>query len=120
MNASRAVLMLLRLAFVVQLVVGIAMWAGYWISFVGLHMAVGSIFVLLLWILAVIALVRRRAIGLALFAIVWGVVLAGFGMAQRGIMVGDAHWVIRVVHLLIALVAMPIAERLGRVEAPVA
>ena len=118
MNASRAVLMLLRLAFVVQLVVGIAMWAGYWVSLVGLHMGVGSVFVLLLWILAGIALVRRRAVGLALFAIVWGIVLAGFGMAQRGLMIGDAHWVIRVAHLVIAMAAMPIAERLGRVEAP--
>ena len=120
MNSSRAVLMLLRLAFVVQLVVGIAMWAGYWTTLVGMHMAIGSIFVLLLWILAVIALVRRRAVGLAVLAILWGVVLAGFGMAQRGIMIGDAHWVIRVVHLLIAMIAMPMAERLGRVEAPAA
>jgi len=120
MNASRAVLMLLRLAFAVQIVVGVAMWAGYWTSLVGLHMAVGSLFVLLLWIVAAIALVRRRAVGLALFAIVWGIVLAGFGMAQRGIMVGDAHWVIRIVHLLIAMAAMPMAERLARVEAPTA
>lgn len=120
MNASRAVLMLLRAAFAVQIVVGIALWAGYWTSLVGLHMGVGSLFVLLLWILAGMALVRRRAVGLALFAIVWGIVLAGVGMAQRGIMIGDAHWIIRVVHLLIAMVAMPIAERLQRAEAAAA
>lgn len=115
MKAVRPVLMLLRLAFVVQLVIGIAMWLGYWLTLVNLHMAIGSIFVVLLWILAVIAIVQRRAVGLAVFAIVWGLVLAGFGMVQRGLLVGDAHWVIRVIHLLIAMAAMPMAERLGRV-----
>ncbi len=118
MNSSRAVLMLLRLAIAVQIVVGIAMWTGHWLGAVGLHMAVGGIFVLLLWILAVMALVGRRAVGLAVVAILWGVVLAAFGMAQRGIMIGDAHWVVRVIHLLIGLAAMPLAERLGRAEAP--
>lgn len=120
MSATRVVLMLLRLAFVVQLVVGIAMWAGVWITLVGLHMAVGSLFVLLLWILAVMALVRRRAVGLAVVAMLWGALLAWFGMAQRGFMIGDAHWLIRVIHLAIAMVAMPMAERLSRSEAPAA
>lgn len=114
MKGSRVVLMLLRLAIAVQLVVGVAMWLGYWIGLVNFHMAVGSIFVLLLWILAIMAMVQRRAVGLAVFAIVWGLVLAGFGMAQRGLLVGDLHWIIRVLHLVISGAAMPIAERLGR------
>lgn len=114
MKATRVVLMLLRLAIAVQLVVGIAMWLGYWTGLVNFHMAVGSIFVILLWILAVMAMVQRRAVGLALFAIVWGLVLAGFGMAQRGLLIGDLHWIIRVLHLLIAGAAMPIAERLAK------
>ena len=63
---------------------------------------------------SVLARVKKSNVGLAVFAIVWGVVIAGFGMAQQTLLVGDMHWIIRVLHLVIAISAMPIAERLAR------
>jgi hypothetical protein len=117
MTAARALLMLMRIAVTLQIIVGIALWTGHWTTLVGTHMMIGSIYVVLLWIIAVIALVRRRYVGLALFAIVWGLVIAWLGYAQQGIMPGSLHWIVRLVHLIVGVSAMPVAERLvGRAE----
>lgn len=114
MKVARLSLMLMRIAAAIQLILGIGFWTGHWIKAIPVHQTIGTIYVLLLWVLAVLALVKRTRLGLAVFAIVWGVVIAGFGMMQQTILVGDLHWIIRVLHLIIALSAMPIAERLSR------
>ena len=113
MGASRGLLMFMRAAAAVQLILGIGFWTGNWAGLVNIHMLIGVLYVLALWSLAGMALSQRRAAGLAVFALVWGVVIAGLGMTQRGIMAGDLHWVIRVLHLVISLAAMPMAERLA-------
>ena len=113
MGASRGLLMFMRAAAAVQLILGIGFWTGNWAGLMNIHMLIGVLYVLALWSLAGMALSQRRAAGLAVFALVWGVVIAGLGMTQRGIMAGDLHWVIRVLHLVISLAAMPMAERLA-------
>ena len=112
MRIARSLLMLLRLLIAVQLIVGVGLWLGYWVGLVGLHMALGTLFVLTLWGIAIIALAKRRMTGVAVGAIVLGVVIAGFGMAQRTLLVGDLHWIVRLVHLLLGISAMPLAERM--------
>ncbi len=114
MNVARISLMLMRLGAAVQLIVGIGFWTGHWITAIPVHRTIGVVYVVLLWVIAVLALVKKSNVGLAVFAIVWGVVIAGFGMAQQTLLVGDMHWIIRVLHLVIAISAMPIAERLAR------
>jgi hypothetical protein len=114
MRAVKPLLMLLRLLAGILVVLGIGFWSGHWSGLRNLHMALGALFVLVLWSLAVLALTARRAVGLAVFALIWGVVIAGFGAAQQGLLVGDLHWIVRIVHLAIALAAMPIAERLAK------
>lgn len=112
MRTNHPLVMLMRLLAAVQIVLGIGFWNGYWYSLVKVHMAVGSIFVLTLWAIAILALAGRRSTRLAAAAIVWGLVVAWFGMAQRGLMIGDYHWIIRILHLVIAMASMPFAERL--------
>jgi Gpi18-like mannosyltransferase len=113
MSLSRILLMLMRIGAAVQVVVGLGLWSGRWYSLVDLHRTVGVVYVVLLLVLAIIALVQRRTVKVALFAIVWGFVIAAVGFAQQGILVGDLHWIVRVAHLIIGLAAMPIAERLA-------
>jgi hypothetical protein len=113
MSVSRSLLMFMRLGALLQVVVGIGLWTGHLYSLVGVHRTVGMLFVLALWIIAVIAIAQRRAIGLATFAIAWGVLVAALGFMQQGILIGDFHWVIRVLHLVIGMASMPIAERLA-------
>lgn len=113
MKTARILLNLLRLLFVVQLILGIIIWTGHGTALVSIHIIVGFLFVVTLWAIALAALIGRRMIGLAIGAIVWGVIIVGFGFAQLGILPGSLHWIIRVVHLLIAAAAMPMAERLA-------
>src|SRR6185436_15282484 len=46
----------------------------------------GMLFVLVLWIIAIVSLAGRRHIGWSLFAIAWGLVIAAIGFMQVGIM----------------------------------
>jgi uncharacterized integral membrane protein len=116
--------MLMRIGAGVQVVVGLGLWTGRWYSLVGMHRTVGVTYVILLWAIAVLAMVQRRSIKLALFGLLWGLVIAALGFAQQGILMGELHWIVRVVHLIVGLAAMPIAERLapksarGSVTAP--
>jgi hypothetical protein len=113
MSLSRILLMLMRVGAGVQVVVGLGLWTGRWYSLVDMHRTVGITYVILFWVLAIIALVQRRNAKVALFAIVWGFVIVALGFAQQGILIGDLHWIIRLVHLIVGLAAMPIAERLA-------
>ena len=113
MSLSRILLMLMPVGAGVQVVVGLGLWSGRLYSLVDMHRTVGVIYVVLLWVLAIIALVQRRSAKVAAFGILWGFVIAMLGFAQQGILIGDLHWVVRVVHLIIGLAAMPIAERLA-------
>ena len=114
MRFARVLLMLLRIGVTLQLVVGIAMWTGHWYSMLEFHMIVGIVFVLVLWLLALAALVQRRHVWLALIALPWGVVVIIFGLVQTELLAGRFHFVIRIWRLLSGLAAMAIAEQLGR------
>src|SRR5690348_17293330 len=98
MRAAKPLSMLLRLLAGVELVLGIGFWTGHWFGLRGLHMALGVLFVITLWALAGLALAAHRARWLAVFAIVWGVVLAGFGASQQGLLIGEWHWIVRILH----------------------
>jgi hypothetical protein len=113
MNVSRSLILFMRIAMAFQVILGIGFWTGNWSGLRGLHMAVGALFVLALWIIAGIAISQQRSAKLAAFAFVWGVIVIAVGMTQQQILVGDLHWIVRVVHLAIGFAAMPIAERLA-------
>jgi hypothetical protein len=48
------------------------------------------------------------------FAIVWGVVVVALGMTQDSLLIGELHWIIQVLHLLVGLGAVGQAETLAR------
>jgi len=111
--------MLIRLLFVLQLLLGLCFWFGKALGLVPLHMGLGMVFVLLLWILAIVGFMARVGPALPVLLLVWGLVVAWLGMVQRTLLVGDQHWVIRVAHLLVVMAAMPLAERLATsIKAP--
>jgi hypothetical protein len=112
--ATRIPVIVLRVLAAVQIILGIAFWTGHWYSLVNLHRMGGVLFVVTFWVIALMALRAKRAAGLAVFALVWGVVIAGLGFVQQRLLIGDLHWIIRALHLVIAMSAMPLAERLAR------
>ena len=112
-NSVKALRMIARLLFVAQLVLGLLIWFGN-TSLAQVHVAIGGLFVLAIWLMAVIALFVLDRRGLPLFALLFGGVIIWFGVAQRTFLVGSAHWAIRVLHLLLGIAAMGLVEPLAK------
>jgi hypothetical protein len=103
-----------RVAGPILILLGLLFWTGNALSLVPVHMLLGLILVLSLWTIAVLALVARVSPGLAFLALVWGLAVPVLGLAQGGLLVGDLHWLIRLLHLLLGLGAIGQAENLAR------
>ena len=107
-------MMVLRLSAVFQIIVGGALWSGKWYPILDLHRTVGVVYVICLWIICGTALMAKNKPVLAVVGIIWGLAIAGFGFSQASIMPGDNHNMIKVAHLVLSLLAFPIAEILAK------
>ncbi|HJZ48529.1 MAG TPA: hypothetical protein VKE41_15240 [Roseiflexaceae bacterium] len=116
-TAVTVIQMLTRLLGLVLIVLGLLFWTGNALALIPVHMLVGLVLVLLLWAQAGLAARAGVGIGLVALAIVWGLVVVALGMTQTRLLPGDFHWVIRVLHLLVGIAAIGLAERLaGRIK----
>jgi hypothetical protein len=106
--------MLARLLGAVQIVVGLAMWFGWAKGAVAFHSALGSLFVLVVWIIAIIALFALSTRTLPLITLLVAGVTLWFGMAQTTLLVGSTHWAVRLAHLLVGLATIGLAESLAK------
>ncbi len=102
-----------RLLIVVQIVLGFLIWFGD-TSLVQVHIVLGGLFVLDLWVLGLVALFALTKRTLPLLALFMGGAILWFGVAQRALLVGSAHWAVRVLHLLLGLAAMGLIEALSK------
>jgi hypothetical protein len=103
----------IRLNGVFLIVLGFLFWAKQALSLTPLHMRLGLAEVALLWGMALLALRWRVSAGLVIVALLWGLLTAGFGMKMGSLLPGRAHEVIRVLHFLIGLGAIGLAESLA-------
>jgi hypothetical protein len=113
-TTASSIQQMVRLAGVLQIVLGLLFWAGFALDFVGLHMLLGMLLVLLLWTLAGMAAWARISPALAALAVVWGLGTPVLGMTQKQLLPGTAHWVIQVAHFVAGLVALCLAEMLAQ------
>lgn len=97
----------------VQLVLGMLFWADIGKGLVPVHATIGLLLVLSLWTLAFFSARAGAGLGLAILVAVWGLVLPAVGFSQKGILPGSAHWVIQLVHLLLGLTALVLANLLA-------
>jgi hypothetical protein len=102
-----------RLLGVVQILGGLAIWFGLTRA-VAFHSAIGTAFVLALWIISLIALFALSSRGLPLMTLLWGGLVLWFGMAQISLLPGRAHWAVRLAHLLVGIAAIGLVETLGK------
>ena len=104
----------IRLLFVVQLVLGLCFWFGKLVNLVPLHIGLGMIFVLLLWLLAILGLVARVRWLAPVALMLMGALVAYWGMKQRVWLADpDAPQVlVRLIHLFLVVLAIGLAERL--------
>ena len=97
------------------LVLGGLFWSSHALSLLPLHaMVLGPLFVICMWVLAVIGLLAPGTRSLAVFVLVWSFVVPAIGVTQLQLLPGADHWVIQAVHLLVGLIAMGLTASLAR------
>ncbi|HEY5258490.1 MAG TPA: hypothetical protein VIJ12_08955 [Candidatus Baltobacteraceae bacterium] len=104
-----------RIVGVVLIILGIFFWTGSAIGLIGLHMALGAIFVLVLWAMAIVAAVGRAPIATVVVGLIWGALILWVGLTQTTMPLGSAHWVIQLIHLLLGGIGIGVAQRLATV-----
>ena len=112
-TAATVAQMLVRACGLVLIALGILFWTGNASELIPVHMLVGLVLVLSLWTLAFIAARMGVSPPLVIVAFLWGLLVPVLGVMQDGILVGDLHWLIKVLHLLVGVAAIGQAESLG-------
>ena len=105
--------MLVRITGVLALILGLLFWGGSALSLIPLHMLLGLLLVLSLWLLAVLAVQAGVPIGMAAGAALVGLLALLLGVTQDSLLPGGAHWVIQVLHLLLGMAAVASGEMIG-------
>ena len=108
---ARSLLSLFGLALIV---LGLFFWSGHARALVPLHMLLGALFVVCLWVLIAFALMARVRLGFVLFALAWSLVVPALGATQARLLPGSLHWVIQVAHFAVGFVAMGFGHALAR------
>ena len=104
---------LVRVCGLILIVLGVLFWSGNALTLIPLHILVGLVLVLALWAMAFLAARAGVRPGLVILAFLWGLLVPIFGLTQDQMLLGDVHWVIRVLHLLVGLGAIGQSEGLA-------
>lgn len=100
--------MALRIAVLVELVLGVSLWIGRPLAPVLLHMALGLLIVALVWFLGLAqATVENGSLGLTLATFGVGLTLAILGLAQKAV---PNQTALQIVHVLLALATIIAGE----------
>jgi hypothetical protein len=101
---------------------GILFWLGYALTLFNVHMTLGALLVLCLWVLVALGLRARVSTGLILVVLGFSLLMPWFGVMQMRLLPGQYHWLIQVLHLLIGMGAVGLGQilagRIGRQGAP--
>jgi hypothetical protein len=111
-QAVRGLQWLSRLVGAVELTLGLVIWfVG--VSSVTLHIGLGIAMTLILVIISGIALSTRGTRQLGVIGIVYACILPALGMAQYTLLIGNLHWLIQVIHLLIGIGSIAVIHWIG-------
>jgi hypothetical protein len=102
-----------RLAGVLLLLLGLLFWTGDALSFVPMHMLLGIVLVLALWLMAGLGTRLGVPVGMAAGAAVLGLIVLVLGLTQTSLVPGGAHWIIQALHLIVGMAAVGIGEAMG-------
>lgn len=112
-NTLTVAQMLVRITGVVQLILGLLIWAESMVNLIGIHTLMGLVFVVSLWVLAAVSTRAGVPTGLAAGVAILGLIALVFGMVQTSLLPGSSHWIIQVLHLLIGMAAVASGESIG-------
>ena len=108
---SRIASIVLRVCGALAVILGLLFWSGTALNLLPIHMLLGVVVVLSLWIVGITqAFSRGGSWALALGALLLGLLVIVVGMRQSSLLVGPFHWVIRVLHLLLGILAVGLGQ----------
>jgi hypothetical protein len=110
---STVCLMLVRISGVLLLILGLLIWAEGMRDLIFGHTILGLVMVISLWVFAVVAGRLGAPTGLTVAAAIVGLLVLALGMTQNSLLPGGLHWLIQVLHLLLGLSALALAEIVG-------
>ena len=106
--------MLVRTLGPIQVGLGLLFWTYNAMNLIPLHMLIGLVIVLALWVLAGLGIRAGVHLGLVSAAFAWGILVIVLGMTQDQLLPGSLHWIVNVIHLGFGVVAIGFAELLAR------
>jgi hypothetical protein len=111
---TRVCSLVVRIGGSLALLLGLLRYFSIGPELVQLHMTLGILVVLALWILATIyARTPNANLGMAIGASVVGLLLLIVGVTQQGLLLNSYHWVIQVIHVLLGLAVIGMGESLA-------
>lgn len=105
---------LISLFGIALLVLGVLFWMGKAMSLLPLHMLLGGLFVIAMWVLAALGLLAPASRPLALIVLIWSLIVPALGVSQLRLLPGAGHWMVQAAHLLVGLIAMGLGHALAR------
>jgi hypothetical protein len=103
-----------RITGVLLLILGLLIWTGdVPPSVIPVHILLGVLMVLALWLLAATASQQGVPMGLVTGVALLGLITLIVGFTQRILMPGSFHWVIQVLHLVLGMAAVAGGEMIG-------
>ncbi|MBV9897639.1 MAG: hypothetical protein JO020_26055 [Chloroflexi bacterium] len=105
---------LVRITGVLLLILGLLLWTGdVPLSLIPVHILLGVVLVLSLWLLAATASTQGVPMGMAVGVAILGLITLAFGLMQRDFLPGGAHWIIQGIHLLLGMLTVGSGEMIG-------
>jgi len=101
----------LRMCGTLALILGLLFWSGNVLNLVPIHMLLGILVVLSLWVVGFgQAFSSAGSWLLAAGALLVGLLVMVVGITQTALMPDSFHWVIRVIHLLLGVLAVAVGQ----------
>jgi hypothetical protein len=105
----------IRIAGLAALFLGLLFWIGRFYEYLHVHMRLGVVTVIALWVLAAMCFRKGAAsVGRIAAATIWGLVTMSLGIGQTQMLIGDYHWIIQAAHLLMGLGAIAFGAILSK------
>jgi len=109
---ARIVQIIVGLAGLCALVLGLLIWIAN-IDLTDIHMLFGLLVTLGLLVMSIIALTVRELRIWGIVGIFYAIILPIFGDSQSTILVGNLHWLIETLHMLVGIGAIALTSLIG-------
>lgn len=109
----RGAVVVLRISGILALLLGLLFWSGNGLALISLHIGLGLLMVLSLWLIGVAQALRGGSWLLAGGALLFGALVLGLGMRQGAILPGALHWIVELAHLLLSALVVGFGQMLA-------